>query len=91
MSTSLNIYASRATLTMAIRWPGGTTAYQLLKSWIKKGVELDSTGQLLLQTEDGVEVVPVGNYIVLVGKHLHSLTPEDFHADYVQIRSDESL
>jgi len=86
-STAIQIYAPRK-LVAAAKWIGGNVAYGLIKHWGRDNVRRGSGGELYLQTEEGVELVPVGNYVALIGDYFENLTPEEFDADYVQIRQE---
>lgn len=84
-SSSLEAYASREGLVAAIQWIDSDTSYGLIKHWCRKAVERDAEGTLFLQGEDIVETVPTGHYVVLVGKHFVSLSPEEFEEAYVKV------
>lgn len=83
-STSIKIVAPRQ-LVAAVKWVGGDAAYGLIKHWARGSVERNSEGELYLQTEEGVELVPIGNYILLVGDYFHVFTPEEYESDYVEV------
>lgn len=87
-SSTIGIYASRETMVSAVRWTGSDSSYGLIKHWAKKSVDRDSRGLLLLQTDEGVESVAVGNYILLVSGSFFQFTPQELDVTYVEVREE---
>lgn len=83
-STSLRILAPRD-LVCSIQWTGSNAAYGLLKHWARTAVERGSDGELYLQTEHGVEPVPIGNHIILIDGYFQNFTPAKREDKYVEI------
>jgi hypothetical protein len=75
----------------AMQWLGNQTNYLLLHNWTDGAVHIDGGGGLSLETEDGIETVEKGNYIVNVGGYFHQLTPDEFEESYVRVADEETL
>lgn len=84
-------YANRDTMVGAIQWLGSETNYRLLHHWTDGDARIDGDGSLRLETNEGVEIVDKGNYIVQVGDYFHQLKPDEFEESYVRVADEETL
>lgn len=86
-STTIQAYATRESMTGAVKWIGGKSAYGLIRHWAGDVVELGEDGSLYLRGDQQMELVPLGNYVLLVGNDFFSFTQEEMDDAYIKVES----
>lgn len=89
MSRFIKHYASRDSMVGICKWDGSDDCYGVLKGWIGNEVQRDSEGSIFLQSEDGIDIVGGGDYILKVGDNFVSLNKDELDDSYVLVVGQE--